>query len=146
MATTVADNIGRITFIIGGNTYDVKKSDIKYVNLDRGKGRIDVSVASGHTSGNHIFIVFSDVTSPDENAIGMLYKTLMNWWKEPNKTHALFLAEAGDTAFDVTPRITLDDNSEVEVDGNTDYNWTRSGNVITFTYVMTGYELIKIKQ
>lgn len=145
MATTIADNTGNITFIVDGNTYDVSKSDIIGMNLDRNKGRVDIYVSAGIISGNYIYIHHSEITAPDDKCLGAMYITLKNWWKEPGKRSADFIADVDQTEFDVSPRITLTDSSYVIVDQQLQtYGFTRVGNLITFDDAMFGNEEIVV--
>ena len=145
MATTLTDNVGKITIVIGATTYNVKKSDIKSVVLNSKKGRIEMRVASGYITGNHFFITFSDVTTPDSKAIASLFHQINNWWKEPASDRAVFEADAGQTIFDTTPRINLGPDPKVLVAGvDTTYGWTQVGNIITFGVAMDGGEEIII--
>ena len=145
MATTIADNVGKITFVVGGSTYDVDKSDIKYIYLNKEKKRIEVRVASGIITGNYIFIVYSDVTSPTDKAVGALYKTIMRWWTEPGFRSAKFIAYSSQDTFDCTPRIKVKPDSMVLVDGSsTLFPFTVTGNTVVFDDPMDGYEEVEI--
>jgi len=147
MAITIADNIGKITFVVGASTYNVNKSDIKSIDLNNEKSRIEVRVASGYITGNYIFITYSDVTSPTDKSVGLLFKTIRDWWKEPHKKSCMFISDVSQTAFDVTPRLKLSDDSTVMVDQQLQtYGWSYSGNIITFDLAMTGNEEIVVFQ
>ena len=133
MATTITNNYGKITFSISATEYDVNKSDIYDISLNTIKSRIEVHVKRGVVDGNILYIVFTDVTSPDIKSLGLLWKTIKNYWKEPGVNHAIFYADENQTAFDTTPRLKLTDAYEVYLAGVlTVYGFSRNGNIVTF--------------
>lgn len=147
MATTITDNFGKITFVISATTYSVDKSDILSMKQNHEQSRIEVKVARGNIDGNVLHIVFSDVTSPADKSISLLYKTIRDYWREPTKNYCLFMSDAAQTVFDVTPRLKLNDNSHILVDQQMQtYGWSRSGNKIIFSVAMTGGEEIVVFQ
>lgn len=145
MATTLTDNYGKITIVIGSDTYNVKKSDINSMYANAKKGKVDLRINSGYIDGNVLQLVISDIAASYGGVSG-LKKTLMSWWKEPQLDYAESLAVAGDTVFDTSPRVQLRPGYKVFVDGVlTRFGFSRSGNVVTFTTAMSGNEIIIIK-
>ena len=149
MATTISDNVDKIQVVVGENTYDVKKSDIKSVSLNHTGGSVSIRLAAGYIDGNHLIIDHGDVSSPTFPGAHGLFGRIMEWWREPGSRSAKFIAEAGDTVFDCTPRIGLKSDSQVFVDGEKyfgEYTISVIDNTVTFDDEMVGYEEIEIVQ
>lgn len=148
MATTITDNYGKIDITIGSTSYSINKSDIESMDMDVRNERLILLVKRGTTSGvRRLHISLDDVSSPSVSALNELHETLHNYWFEPGKDFARFIASAGDTVFDCSPRIVLSDNSKVFIDGTlTRRGYTKTGNAIVFSTAMTGNEDIIIKE